>query len=130
MTLQLLLGAGWDMDWAHTEKGIANIPKWASTMRIDIHARAPAFTNAPPPPGTGYIDDDARLMIRNLLIERFQMKARIENRLREAYTLVATTPKMKKADPSYRAKCANSKTIANDPRDANPLLSRLISRRR
>jgi uncharacterized protein (TIGR03435 family) len=127
VALQVLLGAGWDMDWAHTDKGIANIPRWASTMHIDIHAKAPAYANAPPPPGTGYIDDDARLMIRNLLIDRLQMKTHMERRPRDAYTLVAVRPKMKKADPSHRANCANSKTIPNDPRDANPLLSRLIS---
>lgn len=125
--LKVLLGAGWDMDWAHTDQGIAAIPKWANTTRVDIHAKPPASTNGPAPPGTGYIDDDARLMIRNLLIERFQMKTHIENRPREAYTLIAVRPKLKKADPSHRANCSNAKTLPNDPRDSNPLLARLIS---
>jgi uncharacterized protein (TIGR03435 family) len=34
---------------------------------------------------------------------------------------------MRKADPSHRANCSNAKTMANDPRDSNPLLARLIS---
>jgi uncharacterized protein (TIGR03435 family) len=34
---------------------------------------------------------------------------------------------LKKADGSHRASCRDAKTIANDPRDANPMISRLIS---
>lgn len=123
--LRLLLGAGWDMDWDQTDKGFANIPKWVDGVKLDIHAKAPAYPNARPL--TGNPDDDVRLMLRNLLTERFQIKTHVENLPREAYSLTAVKPKMKKADPSSRAVCKDSPTIVNDPRDSNPRLARLIS---
>src|SRR5579862_4652681 len=125
--LRGLMALAWDIDTYYMEKGFANVPKWVFSTRIDIHARPPRYGNAPPPTGGTYLDDDARLRLRNLLIERFQMKTHVENRLRDAYTLVAGKPKMKRADPANRARCADAKTIPHDPRDANPLMSRFIS---
>jgi uncharacterized protein (TIGR03435 family) len=125
--MKILLATGWDMDWDHVDEGFANLAKWVSDAYVDVHAKPPSYTNAPPPAGTGFLDDDARLMIRNLLIERFQMKTHMENRPRDAYALLATRPKLKKADPSQRARCVDARTIPNDPRDLNPMISRLIS---
>ena len=34
---------------------------------------------------------------------------------------------MKKADSAHRASCKQARTLANDPRDSNPLLAYLIS---
>jgi uncharacterized protein (TIGR03435 family) len=125
--MKILLASGWDMDWDHVDEGFANLPRWVDGARVDIHAKPPSYTNNPPPAGAGFMDDDVRLILKNLLIERFQIETHIENRPKDAYTLVAAKPKLKKADPSNRANCKDARTIANDPRDANPLLARLIS---
>jgi uncharacterized protein (TIGR03435 family) len=66
-------------------------------------------------------------MLRALLIDRFQMKTHYENRPTNAYSLVAVKPKLKKGDPAVRASCEEARTVAHDPRDANPRLVRLIS---
>ena len=103
------------------------IPKWVFGTRVDIQAKAPRYPGAPLPTGSRSEDDDARLMLKNLLIERFQMKTHVENRLQDAYTLVARKPKMARAEPGRRPGCGNAKNLAHDPRDANPLVSRVIS---
>ena len=98
------------MDWDQTDKGFANIPAWVDHVKLDIHTKAPVYPNVPPLSGNP--DDDVRLMLRNLLIERFRINTHIENRPREAWTLVAVKPKMKKADTSHRADCTNAPTVA------------------
>jgi uncharacterized protein (TIGR03435 family) len=125
--LKILLATGWDLDWDHVDKGFANLPGWTDEARLDIHAQPPSHINGPAYQNGGFLDDDLRLMLRNLLIERFQRKTHIENRPMDAYTLVASKPKLRKADPSNRANCKDSRTIANDPRDVNPRLARLIA---
>ncbi len=129
--LKVLMAAAWDIDFDHVER-FAGLPKWVGSARFDINARTATNTNGPPLRGSGFIDDDVRLMLRNLLIERFQIKWHSEDRLVEAYSLVAAKPgvnqtKMKKAEPANRATCKEARTIANDPRDSNPLLSELLS---
>jgi uncharacterized protein (TIGR03435 family) len=66
-------------------------------------------------------------MLRNLLIERFGIKWHYEDRIVSAYTLVPGKQMMKKADPSHRSGCRESRTIADDPRDSNPRLNRLVT---
>jgi uncharacterized protein (TIGR03435 family) len=103
---------------------IAGLPKWATTERFDVTAKLPS--DAFGPPGNPFTDD-LRLMLRNLLIERFGIKFHYEDRPALAYTLVAAKPKMKKADPSGRANCNEAGVMINDPRDSNPRLNRLVS---
>ncbi len=43
--------------------------------------------------------------MRALLVDRFKMKVHYEDRPMDAYTLAATKPKLKKADPSTRTGC-------------------------
>ena len=126
MDMRILLATAWDIDWDHLER-FAGVPKWVDSARFDIHAKASTNTNAPPFMGAGYIDDDVRLMLRALLIDRFKMKVHYEDRQVDAYTLMAGKPKLKKADPANRAGCKEARTVANDPRDSNPRLSRLIT---
>jgi uncharacterized protein (TIGR03435 family) len=125
--LPVVMAAAWDFETAHAEEGLAGIPGWAFGTRVDIQAKPPRYPGAPPPRGSGSMDDDVRLMLKNLLIERFQMKTHVENRVQDAYTLVARKPKMAKAEPGRRPGCGNAKNPAHDPRDANPLISRVIS---
>jgi uncharacterized protein (TIGR03435 family) len=132
MDLRILMAAAWDIDFDHLER-FAGLPRWVESEKFDINAKTATHTNGPPLRGSGFIDDDVRLMLRNLLIERFQIQWHYEDRLVEAYSLVAAKPgvnqagKMKKAEPANRATCKEARTVANDPRDANPLLYELLA---
>src|SRR6516162_5000579 len=67
-------------------------------------------------------------MLRALLVERFKLSTHTEERPVTAYTLTAAKPRLKKADPSNRAGCKEGPPpAAKDPRDANPVLSRLVT---
>jgi uncharacterized protein (TIGR03435 family) len=125
--LKILISTAWDVDWDHANELIAGIPSWADSAPFDINAKAPTAGNGPPPRGTGFIDDEARLMLRNLLIDRFKLKTHVEERLVNAYTLVAAKPKLRKGDPSNRAHCKEAPVVEKDPRDLNPRLSRLVA---
>jgi uncharacterized protein (TIGR03435 family) len=128
MDMRILLATAWDVDWDHLER-FAGLPKWVESAKFDIHAKASTNTNGPPLMGSGFIDDDVRLMLRALLVDRFKMKVHSEDRPVNAYSLVAAgiKIKMRKADPSIRPNCKEARTLANDPRDINPRLSRLIA---
>ena len=113
----------------HTSNLIAGAPKWVCHRpdcgtRYDITAKLPDDISGPA--GDAWTDD-LRLMLRNLLIERFGIKFHYEDRPVPAYTLVSAKPKMKKADASHRASCKEARVIANDPRDSNPRLDRLVT---
>jgi uncharacterized protein (TIGR03435 family) len=126
MDMRVLMAAAWDIDWDHLDR-FANLPKWIETAKFDIHAKASTDTNSPPLMGSGYIDDDVRLMLRALLVERFKIQWHYEDRAVDAWTLASGgKPKMKKGDTSVRAGCNEARTMANDPRDANPRLSELL----
>ncbi len=123
--LQILMLAAWDIDYSKPER-FANLPKWIESVRIDIHAKPPAAMNRPPIRGWGYPDDETRLMLRTLLEERYRIKWHYEDRPVDAYTLTAGKPKMSPGDTSKRATCRVARSVANDPRDANPRLSELL----
>lgn len=124
--LRILLGAAWDMDWSHINERFAPLPKWVSSARFDINAKASTNTNSPPVRGWGYMDDDVRLMLRALLIDRFKIKYHDDNRPMDAYSLAPGKVKMKPGNPAVRASCKTARTIANDPRDLNPRLAELL----
>ncbi len=124
--MRVLLGAAWDMDWSHINERFAPLPKWVSSARFDINAKASTNTNSPPVRGWGYMDDDVRLMLRALLIDRFKIKYHYEDRPMAAYSLAPRKAKMKPGDPAVRASCKSARTMANDPRDVNPRLAELL----
>ncbi len=131
IALRDLMAAAWDIDFDHPER-FAGLPKCVQSAKFDINARTATNTNGPPLRGSGFIEDDVRLMLRNLLIERFQIRWHYEDRIVDAYSLVAVKPgvnnaKLKKADPANRASCKQARNVANDPRDTNPLLSELLA---
>ena len=67
-------------------------------------------------------------MLRALLVERFKLAVHTEERPATAYTLTAIKPKMKKADPNSRTKYKEGPAAeGKDPRDKNPILSRLVT---
>jgi len=85
---------------------IAGIPDWARTARFDITAQAPRDAPA-----------NARIgpMIRSLLEDRLKLQWHAEERPVSGYVLVATRPKMKKADPASRTHCILSLASAGSP---------------
>jgi len=90
---------------------IVGLPSWADTERFDITAKAPADTPAGP-----IVDPDTLApMMRALLSERFKMAYHTEDRPMTAYSLVASKPKMKKADPASRIFCKNSPAPPGSP---------------
>ncbi len=129
--LENLLTTAWDIDEGHPER-ISGLPHWAQSAKFDINAKPSSNANATPILGSGYIDDQGLLMLRNLLIERFHIKWHYENRLVTAWSLVALRPKLAKGDTAEsdsvrkRATCGKGRLVDNDPRDTNPLLSSLF----
>jgi uncharacterized protein (TIGR03435 family) len=78
-------------------------PRWLETTKIDVTARAFADTN--PANNAGVDEDLVRLMLRSLLIEKFQIRWHMEDRPMPAFTIVADGPKMTKGDPTKRTRC-------------------------
>jgi uncharacterized protein (TIGR03435 family) len=73
--MKILIATAWDIDWDHVDDMIAGAPKWIASARFDIVAKPPAAAIGQSPAGSGFIDDDLRLMLRTLLIERFKIKS-------------------------------------------------------
>lgn len=122
MPLKTLLTLAWDLG----SDELIDVPKWTETARFDLVARAFASTtNLDQPP----IEiDTLRQMLRTFLTERFQIKTRTENREVNGYVLSAPRPRLTKADPASRTRCVEGPAANSaDPRNRNPVLSRLIT---
>jgi uncharacterized protein (TIGR03435 family) len=119
VTLKTIIEQAWDL----TDDMLIGAPKWLDSDRYEIIAKAPA--NA----GLGDLNFEmVWLMMRGLLKERFHLQVHNEERQMAAYTLVAVKPKMKKADPAGRTKFQEGPAAdGKDPRNANPILSRLVT---
>ncbi len=130
VTLKDLIVAAWDT----MPDQIVGGPKFLETDRFDIVAKAPAVVlsgvsfsnmsrNQPP------VDVDAlRLMLRNLIVERFKLVTHFEDRPMNAYTLVAAKPKLRPADPSTRTGFHEGPgPDGKDPRKDTPALGRLVT---
>jgi uncharacterized protein (TIGR03435 family) len=119
MPLKNLIEIAWDLN---ADELLANAPKFVDSAHFDITAKA-----AIPERGPEVDFEDLRLMLRALLIERFDLKAHFEERQIDGYVLSAVKPKMQKADPSNRTNCKEGPgPDGKDPRLANPILARLI----
>ena len=115
--LKFLIQQAWDL----TDETLAGTPKWMETDRYDIVAKAETE-------GAQLDIDTLFPMLRALLVERFKMTVHTEERPATAYTLIAVKPKMKKADPASRTKYKEGPGLdGKDPRDKNPILSRLVT---
>jgi uncharacterized protein (TIGR03435 family) len=108
---------------------IVGAPKWLDEERFDIVAKIPTSAINGVGPNDIRIDFEAvMVMLKNLLADRFKLATHMEERPISAYTLVAAKPKLKPADPTGRIKCAEGPGAdGKDPRDANPILGRLIT---
>jgi uncharacterized protein (TIGR03435 family) len=122
LPLRTMLSLAWDIQG----EDLIDAPKWTETARFDLVARAFASTtNTEQPP----IEiDTLRQMLRTFLTERFQIKTHVENREVFGYVLSAPKPRLTKADPSSRTRCSEGPAANSaDPRNRNPVLSRLIT---
>lgn len=78
---------------------LVGLPEWANSERFDITAKAPVA-------GAIQLDPETLApLLRALLADRFKMTYHTEDRPMTAYTLAASKPKMKKADPATRTNC-------------------------
>jgi uncharacterized protein (TIGR03435 family) len=127
-TLKLLISFAWNLN-ENDDELIQNSPKWLSQDRWDLLAKASPEAQAMGPDGKPQLDFDLLPhMIQTMLAERFGMKYHFEDRTIDAFTLVATSPKMKKADPLGRTGCKEGPgDDGKDPRIANPILGRLLT---
>lgn len=121
--LEGLMAAAWDTDEGHPER-FSGLPNWAQSAKFDINAKAPANASLLPVIGSGYLDDESRMMLKTLLIERFHIDWHYEDRLVTAWSLAAAKPKLTRADTSRRATCRRA--VKDDSRDTNPMLSYLL----
>jgi uncharacterized protein (TIGR03435 family) len=99
MPLSLMFALAWDLPDDHFVAG----PDWLETPRFDVQARA--FVTPKPESNAQFDDDLLRLMLRGLIVERFQVKYHMEDRPMPAFDMVVDGPKMTKADPATRTRC-------------------------
>jgi uncharacterized protein (TIGR03435 family) len=122
-TMKMLMQGAWNIN---SDELMAGGPKWLDTTRWDIVAKA--VTVAAPGTPAQFDIDALRLMLRNLLIDRFKIQAHMEERPVTAYVLLAVKPKLQKADPLGRTGWKEGPAPASkDPRETTPILSRLVT---
>ncbi len=107
-------------------------PKSLDGTCYTVVAKAPAEEDAAMgwngPVWNGVDIDTMRSMLRALLADRFGLVAHYENRPVPGYALMASKPKLRKADPANRTGCKEGPgPDGKDPRLTNPLASRLLT---
>jgi len=119
-TLRMLINLAWNIN---NDEMVAGGPKYLDSTRFDVAAKASTSGD------TQQVDfEDARIMLRGLLTERFKLTTHTEVRPVTVYKLVGSKAKFQKADPSNRAGCKEGPgPDGKDPRIAAPWLSRLFS---
>jgi uncharacterized protein (TIGR03435 family) len=121
VTLKFIIQQAWDLP----EDLIFNAPKWLGEDRFDIIAKA---TTEDPANGPQIDYDNVWGLLRELLKDRFKLETHTENRVVNAFNLVAVKPKLQKADSASRTWYKEGPgPDGKDPRNKNPLLSRLVS---
>jgi uncharacterized protein (TIGR03435 family) len=122
--LNRIMGLAWSLPDNFLAQFLVG-PKWLETTRVDITARAFADTN---PANNAQADEDlARLMLRSLLIEKFQIKWHMEERPVSGFTIVADGPKMAKSDPAKRTRCFEGAPPGSPAAAKPPQFPRLVT---
>ena len=125
-TLQILIGTAYNMSGAN----IADVPDFVAKDRWVVIGKIPQEAYPKGPNGAPILSqDDTHLMIRSLLVERFGLKAHIEDRpANDAWILTAVRPKLKKtANASARTSCNDAPPPGEkDPRNAIPIRNHAI----
>ncbi len=99
--------------WDITPDMLGESPKWLSTARFDIVAKAPADAFA-----AGPIDYSVlRPMLRTMLNERFKLKTHTEDRPVSVYamSIARRSPNVHKADPANNPDCKSAPPAAGTP---------------
>jgi uncharacterized protein (TIGR03435 family) len=124
MTMKTLIRLAWTLN---DDELLVGGPKWLDATKYSLVAQA--TTAIAGTAGKLQIDiDDIRLMLRALLVDRFKLQTHVEDRPISAYALVASKPKLRQADPANRTNCREGVPPGTkDPRDANPMLSRVVT---
>ena len=128
VTLKFLMSFAWDLN-PNDNEVLVGAPKWLDSDRFDILAKVSGDALGGPRQGAPQIDqDDLREMLRALLVDRFKIQTHTEDRPVSAYTLIAVSPKLKKADPLSRTRCKEGPgPDGKDPRLTSPVLNRLLT---
>lgn len=99
--LNRVIGLAWNLPDPPAQFVVG--PKWIETALFDVTGRAFATPN---PANQAQLDEDLiRLMLQSLIVDKLQIKWHMEDRPLPAFTLVADSPKMAKADPARRTRC-------------------------
>ena len=127
MTVKTLIEIAWDLNETEME-AFANAPPWLDKDRWDIQAKMSsddAADAAKRPPQADY--QQLQHMLRALLADRFGLRAHLEDRVNDAYSLYAVSPKLTPADQKVHTRCTEGPgPDGKDPRIANPILNRLV----
>jgi uncharacterized protein (TIGR03435 family) len=125
MNLTFFIAFAYDLSEGMSEERIVNAPKFVDSDKYDLLAKAAVDTTF----GASEIDvQDLQVMMRKFLADRFHLQAHMEDRPLDAYTLLAASPKLKKADPANRTDCKEGPGAdGKDPRIASPILGRLLT---
>lgn len=94
--MMALITLAWEVD----RDEIMGLPKWIDSAKFDLIAKASTTGK-----GSAIEFSDMQSMLRVLLTDRFKIATHYEDRPMNAYTLMATKPKLKKADPTNRTGC-------------------------
>lgn len=125
--LRMLINLAWELN-PNDPQALVNAPAWLDSDKFDIMAKAVMPEAVPGQPAPQIDDVEFRQMIRQLIMERFNLKLHTENRVKEAYTMYADHPKLKPADPATRTHCKDGPgPDGKDPRQTNPMLTALWS---
>ena len=128
ITLKFIISFAWDLN-PNDNEAIVGAPKWLDSDQFDILAKVSSENQGVVSPNSPPLDlDDLRQMLRAMMADRFKMKSHMEDRPVTAYSLVAVSPKLRKADPSSRTHCNEGPgPDGKDPRLTNPVINRLVS---
>ena len=127
ITLKILIAVAWNIDFTANDL-IVGAPKFLDSAHFDVTAKAYAGTGTGPSIIPQVDIDDVRLMLRNLLMDRFKLATHMEDRPVNAYSLVAVKPKLAKADPANRTGWKEGPPpTGKDPRESNPAISRVVN---
>jgi uncharacterized protein (TIGR03435 family) len=102
---------------------VVGLPPYADSERFDIVAKAPSVGGQAPVADF----ETSALMLRALLVDRFKMTYHTEPRKVPAYTLIATKPKLKKADPEARSSCKQTNNAPGAPAGSMMLSCRNVT---
>lgn len=119
--LNRILGLAWNLP----SEQFLIAPRWVDDARFDIIARA--YADASPANNAQADEDFARLMLRSLLIDRFQIKWHMEDRPMPGFTMVADSPKMSKGDPTRRTRCFEGAPPGSPAAAKPPQFPRLVT---